>query len=77
MMVVTQLIESAPHHYEIRTEKFLFSLFKPKVDDGDGDGGGGGGGGDGGGHPADRVRPPPLRDPHREVPLLPLQAKGR
>ncbi|KAK7103793.1 hypothetical protein V1264_018625 [Littorina saxatilis] len=31
MIVVTQLIESAPHHYEIRTEKFLFSLIKPKI----------------------------------------------
>ncbi|KAL8624365.1 hypothetical protein ACOMHN_012765 [Nucella lapillus] len=31
MIVVTQLVESAPHHYEIRTEKFLFFLFKPKI----------------------------------------------
>ena len=31
MIVVTQLIESAPHHYEIRTEKFLFSLTKAQV----------------------------------------------
>jgi hypothetical protein len=31
MMVVTQLVESAPHHYEIRTDKFLFALPKHKV----------------------------------------------
>ena len=31
MIVVTQLIESAPHHYEIHTEKFLFSLPKAQV----------------------------------------------
>lgn len=31
MLVVTQLIESAPHHYEHRTEKFLFAMAKCKV----------------------------------------------
>ncbi|XP_069117939.1 pleckstrin homology domain-containing family H member 1-like isoform X2 [Argopecten irradians] len=31
MLVVTQLIESAPHHYEHRTEKLLFSMPKHKV----------------------------------------------
>nr|KAG5695938.1 hypothetical protein BaRGS_017519 [Batillaria attramentaria] len=31
MIVVTQLIESAPHHYEHRTEKFLFCMSKAKI----------------------------------------------
>ena len=31
MVVATQLIESAPHHYEHRTEKLLFSMAKWKV----------------------------------------------
>ncbi|XP_036360051.1 pleckstrin homology domain-containing family H member 1 isoform X3 [Octopus sinensis] len=31
MLVVNQLIESAPHHYEHRTEKMLFVLPKPKI----------------------------------------------
>ena len=31
MMVVNQLIESAPHHYEHRTEKLIFSMSQPKV----------------------------------------------
>ena len=31
MIVVNQLIESAPHHYEHRTDKLLFLLPKHKV----------------------------------------------
>lgn len=31
MIVVNQLIESAPHHYEHRTEKLLFIMPKYKV----------------------------------------------
>jgi uncharacterized protein (DUF952 family) len=31
MLVVSQLFESAPHHYEHRTEKLLFSMSKFKV----------------------------------------------
>ena len=31
MIVVTQLIESAPHHYEHRTQKLLFVMPKTKV----------------------------------------------
>ena len=31
MIVVSQLIESAPHHYEHRTDKLLFLLPKHKV----------------------------------------------
>ncbi|XP_041353761.1 pleckstrin homology domain-containing family H member 2-like isoform X2 [Gigantopelta aegis] len=31
MMVVNQLIESAPHHYEHRTEKLIFSMSQPKI----------------------------------------------
>lgn len=31
MLVVSQLFESAPHHYEHRTEKLLFIMSKFKV----------------------------------------------